>query len=103
MAETTPMVSTGKPPTRNITFANTASFSLNPEMSNQGILDYTTTEGRKVYEKVTRDLSTVGYNCNPNGLYWELDTLLVMAYIFGWLNPEVIMWIPDSLVTAPTT
>ena len=65
----------GQPPTRSITFANTAGFALNPAMANQGILDYTTTEGRKVYETATRDLSTVGYDCEPNGLYQELDTL----------------------------
>ena len=72
-------------------------------MSNQGILDYTTTEVRKVYETATRDLSTVGYDCDSNGLYQELDTLSEREHIFGWVNPGVIMWIPDSLVTAPTT
>ena len=72
-------------------------------MANQGILDYTTTEGRKVYETATRALSTVGYDCDPNGLYQDLDTLLERAHIFGWLNPGGIMWIPDSSVTATTT
>ena len=63
---------------------------------------YTTTEGRKVYETDTRALSTVGYNCDPNGLYQDLETLLERAHIFGWINSGVIMWIPDSLVMAPT-
>ena len=80
---TTPTVPTGQEPTRNITVANTAGFDLNPEIANQGILDYTTTEGRKVYETSTRALSTVGYNCDPNGLYQDLDTLSERAHIFG--------------------
>ena len=60
-------------------------------------------EGRKVYETATRDISKVGYDCDPNGLYQELDTLSERAHIFGWLNPGGIMWIPDLLVTDPTT
>ena len=103
LEETTPTVPTGKPPTQNITLANTAGFALNPAMANQVILDYTTTEGRKVYETATRALSTVGYNCDPTGLFQELDTLSERAHIFGWLNSGGIMWIPDNLVTAPTT
>ena len=103
LAATTPTVPTGQPPTRKITFANTAGFALNPEMANQGIRDYATTKGRKVHEMDTRNLSAVGYDCDPNGLYQEMDTLLERAHIFGWLNPEGIMWIPDSLVTSPTT
>ena len=72
LAATTPTVPTGKLPTQKITFANTSSFALNPAMANQGILDYTTTECRKFYETTTRALSTVGYECDPNGLYQEL-------------------------------
>ena len=103
LSATTPTFPTGQPPTQNITFANTSGFPLNLEMANQGILDYTTTKCRKVYETVTRALSTVGYNCDPNSLYQELETLSEWAHIFGWLNPGGITWIPDSLVTAPTT
>ena len=66
---TTPTVPTGQPRTQNITFANTAGFALNPAMANQGILDYTTMVGSKVYETATRALSTLGYDCDPNGLY----------------------------------
>ena len=72
-------------------------------MANQVIIDYNTTEGRKVYETATRDISKVGYDCDPNGLYQELDTLSERSHIFGWHNPGRIMWIPDRLVTAPTT
>ena len=72
-------------------------------MANQGILDYTTTEGRKVYDTSTRALSTVGYDCDPTGLYQDLETLSERAHIFRCLNPGGIMWIPDSLVMAPTT
>ena len=72
-------------------------------MASQVILDYTTTEGRKVYETDNSNLSTVGYDCDPNGLYQEVYTLEERAHIFGWLNPGEIMWIPDSLVTAPMT
>ena len=75
LAETTPTVPTGQPPTQNITFANTSGFALNLAMANQGILDYNTKEGRNVYETATRALSTVGYYCDPNGLYQELENL----------------------------
>ena len=84
-------------------FANTSGFSLNLAISNQGILNYTKTEGRNVYETDTRALSTVGYDCDPNGLYQELETLSERAHIFWWINPGGIMWTPESLVTAPTT
>ena len=103
LVATTPTVPTGQPPTRNIMFVNTAGFALNPEMANQGILDYITTEVRNIYETATRALSTVGYVCDPNGLYQKLDTLSERAHIFWWINPGGIMCIPDSLVTAPTT
>ena len=91
LAATTPTVPTGQPPTRKITFSGAAGFALNPAMANQGILDYTTTGGRKVYETATRDLSTVGYYCDPNGLYQEVDTLSERSHIFGWINLGVIM------------
>ena len=76
LAATIRTVPTGQPPTQNITFANTAGFALNPAMANQGILDYNTTEGRKVYDMATRAISKVGYECDPNGLYQDLDILL---------------------------
>ena len=45
----------------------------------------------------------VGYDCDPNGLYQELETFSEREHIFGWINQGGIMWILDSLVTAPTT
>ena len=41
-------------------FCEHSKFCSYPVMANQGILEYNTTEGRKVYKTATRDLSTVG-------------------------------------------
>ena len=64
-----------------------------------GIIDYSTTQGRKMYASATAKLSEDLYNCNAEDLYAFLKTLLERAREYGWETPGVgIMSIPDDPV-----
>ena len=52
-------------------------FALNPEDAIQGIIDYGTAEGQKLYVHDTSSImpSDEGYHCMANGLYTFLREL----------------------------
>jgi hypothetical protein len=52
-----------------------ATFALTPAVAVQGIIDYKTTEGRKLYSNATYKLDEGLYNCKPDGLYQFLQSL----------------------------
>ena len=61
-------------------------FALTPAQAYQGIIDYSTTEGRKLYESATRRLypSEEGFDCNPENLHGFLELVANMANAFDW-------------------
>ena len=74
-------------------------FALTPAMAHEGIIDYTTARGRKMYAAATSKLSEDLYNCNAEDLYAFLKALRERAREYGWETPGVgIMSIPDNHV-----
>ena len=63
-------------------------FALNPGDAIQGIIDYGTAEGRKLYVHATSSImpSDEGYDCTANGLYTFLRELTRRARQYGWDN-----------------
>ena len=61
-------------------------FALTPAQAYQGVIDYTTTEGRKLYESATRRLypSEEGFDCNPENLHGFLELVANRASAFDW-------------------
>ena len=74
-----------------------APFALTPAVAVQGVIDYNTTEGRKLYGNAIHKLDEELYNCKPDGLYQFLQTLNNRAQEYGW-NDEVggILVIPTD-------
>ena len=72
-------------------------FALTPATAIGGIIDYGTTQGRKLYAAATAKLSEDLYNCNAGDLYAFLKALRERAREYGWETPGVgIMSIPDD-------
>ena len=44
-------------------------FTLTPAVAVIGVIDYKTTEGRKLYAHTTYKLDEELYDCKPDGLY----------------------------------
>ena len=72
-------------------------FALSPAMAYNGIIDYSTTQGRKMYSAATAKLSEDLYDCNAEDLYTFLKALKERAREYGWDTEGVgIMSIPDN-------
>jgi hypothetical protein len=72
-------------------------FALSPAVAVQGIIDYKTTQGQKLYSSATHKLDTKLYDCKPDGLHQFLQSLNNRAKEYGW-NDEVggILHIPQD-------
>ena len=72
-------------------------FALTPAIAVQGVIDYKTNEGRKLYGSATYKLEDELYDCQPDGLYQFLQSLNNRAQEYGW-NDEVggILHIPQD-------
>ena len=80
--------------------ASSAQFALTPAMAYEGIIDYKTTRGRKMYTSATAKLTEDLYDCNAKDLYVFLKALCKRARKYSWETPGVgIMSIPDNPVT----
>ena len=58
-------------------------FALSPAMAYNGIIDYSTTQGRKMYSAATAKLSEDLYDCNAEDLYTFLKALKERAREYG--------------------
>lgn len=77
--------------------AGNVQFALTPAMALDGIIDYKTTRGRKMYAAATTKLSEDLYDCNAEDLYAFLKALRERAREYGWETAGVgIMSIPDD-------
>ncbi len=76
-------------------------FALTPAVAVQGVIDYNTNEGRKLYSSATHKLDEELYDCKPEGLYQFLQSLNNRAQEYGW-NDDIggILHIPED-VTDP--
>jgi hypothetical protein len=55
-------------------------FALNPGQALDGIIDYTTTEGRKLYNSATARLDEELFDCNADGLYISFYSRLAIGH-----------------------
>ena len=73
-------------------------FSLTPYTAVQGIIHFSTADGRKLYERATAPLSNDPFDCQPDKLRSFLENLSRRAQAFGWSDDGVgITQIPDDL------
>lgn len=74
-----------------------ALFALMPAGAVDGVINYRTPEGRKLYENATKKLNEELYDCNAEELYAFLYTLDERATEYGW-NDEVggILYVPKD-------
>ena len=77
--------------------AAAAVFALTPAVAIQGVIDYSTSEGRKIYTTATYKLDEELYDCTPEDLHQFLQSVQLRAKEFGW-DDEVtgILQIPDD-------
>ncbi len=73
-------------------------FALTPALTNNAVIDYTTSEGIKIYKAATYSLygkEEEAFDCLPDGLHDFLSLLKVRADNNGWNNS--ILAIPDDI------
>jgi hypothetical protein len=72
-------------------------FALSPAMAVQGIIDYSTREGRGIFHDATAKVDEELYDCKPDGLYQFLQSVNNRAHEFGW-DDEIngVLWIPED-------
>jgi hypothetical protein len=87
-----PPVAAANPPAPPGALANVPRFALNPADLNQNFFDYTTTEGRKHFERATEPLDTP-YDGSSKGLNMFIHQIKSKASVCGWTN---------SIMTMPT-
>ena len=61
-------------------------FALTPYQAIDGIIDYTTNEGRKYYERATAKLNDEGFDCQADTLRAFIKDLERRAEAFGWTS-----------------
>ena len=82
----------------NLAQANPVAFSLTPYNMGTNVLDYSTSEGRKHYDRATEKLNEIKYDCQSDNLRSFLEDLARRANAFGWSTPTTgILQIPKDL------
>ena len=81
------------PPPQQQQPAAPGGFSLTPGLSNVGVLDYSTKDGRSHYRAATTKLTEDLYDCDPEGFYQFMRTLEKRANEFGWSKPGGLLFI----------
>ena len=77
---------------------NPPPFSLTPATAVGGVIDYTTSTGRKLYSAATAKLEEDLFDCCADDLYSFLKALKDRAREFGWDDYGIgIMSIPDDI------
>lgn len=81
-----------------------APFSLTPYTAVNGVIDFSTPDGRKFYERATAPLSSELFDCQPDKLRSFLENLERRAQAFGWSTANTgITMIPDDLLNLANT
>jgi len=63
-------------------------FALSPAEAINGVIDFTTKEGCKVYSGATKKLDEELYDCQPEGLYQFLKSVSIRAREYGWEDTQ---------------
>ena len=71
-------------------------FALSPADSVLGIIDFSTSEGRKIYNGAVKQLDDELYNCEADGLYQFIQSVSERCSEYGWQskNETGIVHIP---------
>ena len=59
-------------------------FALTPVQAITGVIDMTTSEGRKIFEHATRALTKEAFDCEADGLFGFVESLRARASTEGW-------------------
>jgi len=68
-------------------------FALAPALINDGIINYATPEGAKLYQAAIKALPGDPFNCEPHGIKVFLTTLEDQASRCGWM---CILMVPED-------
>ena len=71
-------------------------FALTPAIAMQGIINYQTNSGHKMYSGSIAKLDEELYDCKPKGLYQFLQSLSSGAQDIGWSDDDGILMIPED-------
>lgn len=72
-------------------------FALCPAAATQGLIDYSTREGQKLYSRGVEAVSTELFDCEPDGMHTFIKAVKMRANEYGWATEGVgIMSIPDD-------
>ena len=78
--------------------AHQVQFALTPYRAKPGIIDYSTQEGRKFYDKATAALNDDRFDCKADNLRSFLQDVSRRAQEFGWNDyPNGITQIPSDI------
>ena len=71
-------------------------FALSPADSVLGIIDFSTSEGRKIYNGAVKQLDDELYDCEADGLYQFIQSVSERCSEYGWQskNKTGIVHIP---------
>eukprot|EP00978_Attheya_sp_CCMP212_P026733 scaffold88424_cov63-Attheya_sp.AAC.2 len=78
-------------------------FALTPAQAHSGVIDMSTTEGRKLYAKAIAPLQEELYDCIPDGLFGFLKELEDRSADHDWNDTDGILKIPEDPNDASTT
>ena len=79
-------------------------FALTPYRTTNGVIDYSTSEGRKFYERATDKLNDDKYDCQADSLRSFLEDVKRRAQEFGWSEYQTgITQIPDNIANVQNT
>ena len=75
-----------------------ANFALTPYQAVQGIIDYSTADGRKHFKEATSKLNEHGFDCQCDNLRSFIKDVARRANTFGWSSfPNGVLNIPNDL------
>ena len=76
-----------------MTHTMTTPFALAPTLMNTGVIDYSTSEGAKLFHQAVKPLSEEGFDITLEGLISFLSRIKVRSQCCGWNN---ILAIPED-------
>lgn len=72
-------------------------FALFPALGIQGVINFRTTEGRKIYKEATSKVSETLHNCQPENLFTFIENVADRAAEYGWDDgADAIVLIPED-------
>ena len=70
----------------NVNIMSDIPFALTPSAAIEGVVDFRTAEGRKLYERVTARLSDILFDCTPENLFRFIEEVSKRGTDHGWTD-----------------